>query len=59
MKMRRKKYIILYALSAIAIFNFSCTDDRAEELTSIDYDRLFSPIKIEAVVINRTDVRLT
>jgi hypothetical protein len=59
MKMRRKTYIILYALSAIAIFNFSCTDDRAEELTSIDYDRLFSPIKIEAVVINRTDVRLT
>jgi len=57
--MRRKTYIILYALSAIAIFNFSCTDDRAEELTSIDYDRLFSPIKIEAVVINRTDVRLT
>ncbi len=42
------------------MFNFSCrTDDRAEELSSIDYERLFSPIKIEAFVINRTDARLS
>ena len=59
MKMRRKTYIILYALLAIAVFNFSCTDDRADELTSIDYDRLFSPIRIESFVINRTDARLS
>lgn len=57
---RKQKYsIALLAFLAAALFNFSCTDDRAEELSSIDYERLFSPIKIEAFVINRTDARLS
>lgn len=59
MKLQRNIYITLFVFLATAIFNFSCTDDRAEELTSIDYDRLFSPIGIEAFVINRTDARLS
>lgn len=58
MKRKQTLYIILFALLAISAFNSSCTDDRAEELTSIDYDRLFSPIEVEALVINRTDVRI-
>lgn len=57
--MRRKIYTPLFALCAMLLLNFSCTDDRAEELTSIEYDRLFSPIKIESFIINRTDARLS
>lgn len=56
--MRRKIYTPLITLFALLLFNFSCTDDRAEELTSVEYDRLFSPIKIESFIINRTDARL-
>ncbi len=59
MERKQRHYIILFAFLAAALFNFSCTDDRAEEITSIDYERLFSPIKIEAFVINRTDARLS
>lgn len=55
---KHTSYIILFALLVMSAFNLSCTDDRAEELTSINYDRLFSPIEVEALVINRTDVRL-
>ncbi|MFA5694992.1 MAG: hypothetical protein WC950_06520, partial [Proteiniphilum sp.] len=58
MKRKQRHYIALFAFLTTALFNFSCSDDRAEELTSIDYERLFSPIKIEAFVINRTDARL-
>ncbi|MBF6627416.1 MAG: fibronectin type III domain-containing protein [Proteiniphilum sp.] len=59
MKLQRNIYIALFVFMATAVFNVSCTDDRAEELTSIDYERLFSPIGIEAFVINRTDARLS
>lgn len=59
MKLQGNIYITLLVFLATAIFNFSCTDNRADELTSIDYDRLFSPIGIEAFVINRTDARLS
>ncbi|MDD2514461.1 MAG: DUF4957 domain-containing protein [Proteiniphilum sp.] len=58
MERKQRHYIALFAFLTTALFNFSCSDDRAEELTSIDYERLFSPIKIEAFVINRTDARL-
>lgn len=59
MERKQKHNISLLAFLAAAFFNFGCTDDRAEELKSIDYERLFSPIKIEAFVINRTDARLS
>lgn len=56
---RKQKYnITLLVFLAAVLFNFRCTDDRAEELKSINYERLFSPIRIEAFVINRTDARL-
>lgn len=58
MKRTRNKYISIFALIAVAIFSFSCTDDRADELTSIDYERLFSPIDVSALVINRVDARI-
>ena len=58
MKRTRNKYISIFALIAVAIFSFSCTDDRADELTSIDYERLFSPIDVSALVINRVDSRI-
>ena len=57
--MRRKIHTHLFALCAMLLLNFSCTDDRAEELISVEYDRLFSPIKIESFIINRTDARLS
>ncbi len=57
--MRRKIYTPLFALCAMLLLNFSCTDERAEELTSVEFDRLFSPIKIESFIINRTDARLS
>ena len=59
MEIKQRHTIALISFLAVLLFNFSCTDDRSEELTSIDYERLFSPIKIEAFVINRTDARLS
>lgn len=58
MEKKQISYLSLFVFLTAALFNISCTDDRAEELTSVDYDRLFSPIGIEAFVINRTDARL-
>lgn len=52
-----KKYTYMLGL-AMAALTTAC-DDPDEELTSIDYDRLFSPINLEARVTNRTNVRLT
>lgn len=52
-----KKYTYMLGL-AIAALTAAC-DDPDEELTSIDYDRLFSPINLQARVTNRTNVRLT
>lgn len=47
--------IVLFILT-IAIPT-SCSDDLTE-ITEIDYDRVFSPTKLEATVLNRTNVRL-
>lgn len=52
-----KKYTCMLGL-AIAALTSAC-DDPDAELTSIDYDRLFSPINLEARVTNRTNVRLS
>lgn len=54
--------IIKYT-SAIVIFiltiviQTSCSDDLTE-ITEINYDRVFSPTKLEATILNRTNVRL-
>lgn len=54
---------ILKYTSAIVLFILtiaiptSCSDDLTE-ITKIDYDRVFSPTKLEATILNRTNVRL-
>ena len=59
MKKELNIYLIILVIFASGIFTFSCKDDRPDELETIDYDRLFSPTKLEALVINRTDARLS
>lgn len=56
--MRQYINILLFALLTAAVFCFSCSDDRAEELRSVDYNRLFSPIDVSVLVINRVDARV-
>lgn len=55
--MKTKKYIYILGLSAVALI--SACDDQSTEITSIDYDRLFSPISLEARVVNQVNARLT
>jgi len=51
---------ITYILTlSIALFAAGCGDDIADEVTSIDANRLFSPVDLEARVVNRTNVRLS
>lgn len=59
MKKKLNIYIALFVFLATGILNISCSDDRADELKTVNYDRLFSPTKVEAFVINRTDARLS
>ena len=59
MKKKLNIYIALFVFLATGILNISCSDDRADELKTVKYDRLFSPTKVEAFVINRTDARLS
>ncbi|MDU1904091.1 MAG: DUF4957 domain-containing protein [Dysgonomonas sp.] len=49
---------IIYLLGVSIIVLTGCSD-QDDELTSIDYDRVFSPTKLEAKVVERTNVRLT
>lgn len=43
------------ALSATTV---SCSDDIADEITTVDYSRLFSPVKFTAVTRQRTNILL-
>lgn len=56
MKILRYPLAIVLCMLSIA-FQTSCSDELTE-VTEINYDRLFSPTKIEAVILNRTNVRL-
>ena len=49
---RLKKYTFVLGL-ALAALTTAC-EDQSEEITSIDYSRLFAPINVEARVTNRT-----
>src|SRR5690554_1104479 len=52
------KQIVAAVLTVCTIaFSTGCSDE-AVEITNIDYDRIFSPTELEAVVLNRTNVRL-
>ncbi|MBQ8674070.1 MAG: fibronectin type III domain-containing protein [Bacteroides sp.] len=55
MKLNKYTYMVGLALAALT----TACEDQDTEITSVDYDRLFAPIGVEARVINKTDVRLT
>ena len=52
-----KKYTYALGLALLALT--TACEDQSEEITSIDYNRLFAPINVEARVTNRTNVQLT
>lgn len=54
-KLKRYTYVLGLALAALT----TACEDQSEEITSIDYSRLFAPINVEARVTNRTNVQLT
>lgn len=56
--MNKLKNIIYILGLSIMIILPGCSD-RDEEITSIDYDRLFSPTELTARIVNKTGVRLT
>ncbi|MGL4519113.1 MAG: DUF4957 domain-containing protein [Phocaeicola sp.] len=57
MMMNIKKQSYLLAVSFFTLLS-SCSD-QSTELTSVEYDRLFAPIGLEARVVNRVDTRFT
>ena len=57
--MRFFKYMSTALLSLGLLFAFvNCSDDLADEVKSIRYDRLFSPTNLSSTVINNVNVRL-
>ncbi|WP_297328992.1 DUF4957 domain-containing protein [uncultured Bacteroides sp.] len=55
--MKLNKYICLLGLATM--FLTTACEDQSEELTSIEYDRLFAPINLDARIINQVNVRLS
>ena len=55
--MKLKKYAYLLGLATAALTT-ACSD-QSDEITSIDYDRLFAPINVEARVVNQVNARLS
>ncbi|MDR2622322.1 MAG: DUF5123 domain-containing protein [Dysgonamonadaceae bacterium] len=53
---RFNKYIYFVILSFAIIF--TACEEPGDEITSINYDRLFSPTSIETTVLNKVDLRL-
>lgn len=53
-----KKLTYILAMGAVLFTATSCSDPD-EELTSVEYDRLFKPTAVEAKVQNKTNVRLS
>jgi len=48
-----------YGFTLLTLLFFSgCSDDIAPEITSLNVSRLFSPVGLEAKVVNKTSVRL-
>lgn len=56
--MKLNKYILMVGLAASAAALTTACDDQGDEITSADYSRLFSPIHLEARVVNQVNVRL-
>lgn len=55
--MKLKKYICLLGIATMALT--TACEDQSELITSVNYDRLFAPINLEARVVNQVNVRLT
>ncbi|MDR3219999.1 MAG: fibronectin type III domain-containing protein [Dysgonamonadaceae bacterium] len=53
-----KQIAVILSIVAVA-FCTRCSDDIDPLMTSIDADRLFSPLNLEARILNQTSVRLT
>lgn len=53
-----KKITYILALGAV-LFTASACSDPDDELTSVEYNRLFKPTAVEAKVQNKTNIRLT
>jgi len=56
-KFLKFKYILLCL--TVAIFAFGCGDDIDDLVTSLETDRLFSPVDLETRIVNQTGVRLS
>lgn len=55
-----KNKLYIAVLFLLGLFTFSgCKDNALEEITTLDTDRVFSPTGLSAVVINKTNIRLT
>lgn len=52
-----KRFIYIVVIP-VAIIASGCTDDIDPEITSLEVSRLFSPVDLEARVVNQTSVRL-
>jgi len=52
-----KRFIYIVSIT-VAIIAAGCTDDIDPEITSLDVSRLFSPVDLEARIVNQTSVRL-
>ncbi len=52
-----KRFIYIVSIS-VAIIAAGCTDDIDPESTSLDVSRLFSPVDLDARIVNQTSVRL-
>lgn len=55
--MKLNKYICLLGLATMTLT--TACEDQSELITSVNYDRLFAPINLEARVTNQINVRLT
>ena len=56
--MKLNKYFLMLGLAASTVALTTACSDRDEEITHVDYDRLFSPLNLEARVMNQINVRL-
>jgi hypothetical protein len=57
--MKLNKYILLLGLTASTLALTTACDDQSDEITALSADRLFSPINLEARVVNQVNVRLS
>ena len=58
MKIFRNKFLTCFLTAGVLFGLQSCGDDVLKEITELNVSRLFSPVGIEARVVNKTSVRL-